>query len=129
MDYYVDMDGTVLAPTHATSLDDWMYKIGSGRCSVLNLNLLRWLKARKEEGHTLYVWTDRSPELYSATMRNLGKWSRLFDMGSFNGDGVSGKAKSKVDGFVIDDKEQYVRCGVRGGMQVTWTRRDRKEVV
>ena len=123
MDYYVDMDGTVLAPTPATGLQDWMNKIASGQCSKLNLGLLRWLEQRKAEGHTLYVWTDRSPELYSATMRNLGKWSRLFDMGSFNGDGEGGKAKSMVDGFVIDDKDRYVKCGRHGGMQVSWKTR------
>ena len=123
MDLYVDMDGTVLKPVKANGLQDWMDKIAGGKCSALNLGLLRWLKDRKAEGHTLYVWTDRSPELYSATMRNLGKWSGLFDMGSFNGDGVCCKVKSMVDGFVIDDKDRYVKCGRHGGMQIVWQTR------
>jgi hypothetical protein len=120
MKYYVDVDGTLIKAMDSSNLREWTRKV-MHKHNPLNLQLLRWLKDRKAEGHTLYLWTDRNAELEIYTMRNLGKWGNLFDGAFFNGDnGLGGKFTGKVDGFVIDDKERFVKCGTKGGMVIDW---------
>ena len=120
MKLFVDVDNTLLRalPFNCT-LDEWR-KMFFTKFTQLNLNLLRWLKARKAEGHTIIMWTDRDADMQQHTLKNFGKWGYLFDEFSFNGDGICGKIKNSVDGFVIDDKERYIKCGLKGGMIINW---------
>jgi len=90
---------------------DWYLKfIHESPLLPLNVPLLH---ALANSGHSIRLWTNRNDELVKRTLRNLGPWVSIFDSFHFlNGD----KIKSRVDGIVIDNSIDYLKCGELGGI-------------
>ena len=94
---------------------DWYFSvIHEHPLLPLNVPLLR---ALANSGHSIRLWTNRNDELVKRTLQNLGPWVSIFDSFHFlNGD----KIRSRVDGIVIDNSINYLKCGELGAIHYQW---------
>jgi hypothetical protein len=99
-------------------LFDWYINfVNSSPLAPLNTALLWWLDRKKENGHSIRLWTNRNLELKDKTLRNLGEYKSIFDSFEF----YSGtKRYSRVDGIVIDNTLDNLPCAERGGIHYEW---------
>jgi hypothetical protein len=81
----------------------------------VNWGLVRWLSAKKAEGWTLVLWTNRSEELRERTLRNLGSVAELFSAFLFRGGEKGGDV---IHGVVVDNEARYLACGTDGGVLI-----------
>ena len=131
LNIYCDVDGTLVKKqtakfdaaiaknktTDNTWLDAWIEAVRTTP-RPLNLKLLRWLRGLPKDKYRVIMWTNRSPELAEATIRNIGKWADVFDEFSFNGYPNKSKWDEIVEGFVIDDEPKFISNGTKGGCVV-----------
>lgn len=111
MDFYVDMDGTLVAPW----LDDQFKVLGFAWYSKqyvndlpINSDLVSELRRYKSNGHRIFLWTNRGQNQVKMTMENIASFIDIFSGFCFY-DGR--KMSSRVDGIVIDNEEKYRICG------------------
>ena len=97
---------------------DWYLSfVNNSPLAPLNTLLLMWLNRKKEDGHSIRLWTNRNPELKDKTLRNLGEYKSIFDSFEF----YSGtKRYSKVDGIVIDNTLDNLPCAELGEIHYEW---------
>ena len=124
----VDCDGVLLSNAHEITLFtkvenegfsladssqiwDWYSKLVETKPLDVNHYLMHFLQERKEEGHPIRLWTNRSYTLKDATLRNFGDYKSMFDSFKFH-DGR--KHLSQVEGIVIDNTRKYLSCGEIG---------------
>jgi hypothetical protein len=126
MNYYIDMDGTVLDPSLDKIFNDrysacttqeekdltikW-YRSLDVHNLELNMELIQRLIALKEEGHTLILWTNRGEENIPMTKKNLGIYWHLFSDHQFFG---GQKGSCQLNGIVLDNEPKYLKCGLLG---------------
>lgn len=124
----VDCDGVIVSniheellfdriKNHGYSFDecnpiwDWYSELIETVELLVNEGLLRYLYSLNKQGYLIRLWTNRMHTLKSATLKNLGDWTNIFDSFEF----YSGQKKhSKVEGIVIDNSKQYLSCGQIG---------------
>jgi len=132
----IDCDGVLLPNTHELSLFskansedlsfndtspiwDWYDKLVKTKLDV-NVRLVKYLYRLKDMGNHIRLWTNRSYTLKSSTLDNLDCCKSLFDSFEFyNGH----KIHSQVEGIVIDNNIEYLKCG-EFGIHYEW-----KEVI
>ncbi len=119
---YVDVDGTLLsgsldlefkkrsAVEAFSSVLAWYENCGVDDLA-LNMELIVKLVDLKEQGYELILWTNRGVANIEMTRRNLGIYWHMFSSHEFH-DGKKGKCV--LDGFVIDNEEKYLACGLSG---------------
>jgi len=97
---------------------DWYLSfVNDSPFAPLNTLLLMWLNRKKEDGHSIRLWTNRNRELKNKTLRNLGEYKSIFDSFEF----YSGtKLNSRVDGIVIDNTLDNLPCAELGGIYYEW---------
>jgi len=90
---------------------NWYQKLIETNPLPINVGLLQYLSYCKGRGDTVRLWTNRQPELRTATMNNLGIFSNIFDEVSFN---AGHKGKMRIEGVVIDNDTKNLKCGELG---------------
>jgi len=111
MDFYVDVDGTLLA----SWLDDQFKVNGFAWYSrqyvnnlPVNVDLVNELRRYSANGHRIFLWTNRGQNQVKMTMENIASFIDIFSGFCFY-DGR--KMTARVDGIVIDNEEKYRICG------------------
>ncbi len=83
----------------------------------LNHNLLVLLSKLRDEGHSIRLWTNANTELERDIKHILNGYNRIFDSYKF----CSGKkSKTTVEGVVIDNEVQNLKCGQHGVLVPTF---------
>jgi hypothetical protein len=106
---------SIKSTTH--EIFDWYTKLIDTVPVNVNHDLMRFLQTKKEEGHTIRLWTNRMYTLKNATLRNLGDYRSIFDSFQFHG-GL--KSASIAEGIVVDNGSQYLHCGEAGILYPTF---------
>ena len=122
MNYYIDVDGTLLCPSLDNMFKEKVATLGIESALAwyntvyqdnlsLNMELIEELIQLKEQGHTLVLWTNRGEHQIAMTQSNLGVYWHMFSAHVFR---AGSKGKDVLDGVVYDNEEKYLACGIQG---------------
>jgi hypothetical protein len=89
----------------------------------VNVELVSKLRALKNEGHEIYLWTNRGESQVKMTMENMKDFVDIFS-GFYFYDGK--KLDARVDGIIIDNEVKYSICGT-GFIHIQFTAKQEKE--
>jgi hypothetical protein len=100
------------------SIWDWYIRMVSESAPLaLNHSLLSALSDLKDRGNIIKLWTNRNIDLRVPTISNLDVYASIFDSFQFC-NGL--KSTMQVEGIVLDNSPQYLKCGELGGILVNF---------
>jgi len=133
MIYNIDFHGTIATDLH----DQWVkVQVQKGRSLsdsssvwddyarfvsetkeivLLNPERIGWMCSLKDQGHTLRLFTNVNYTLEREIKSILKEYVPLFDSFIFC-DGK--KSRMQVEGIVVDNEKQNLKCGLNGGILV-----------